>query len=191
MEQNPWKITGEKAVYQNPWIQVTEYAVINPSGNPGIYGKVHFNNVAVGIIAMEPDGTIYMVGQYRFALDAYSWEIPEGGAPVGQDPLAGAKRELKEETGLVAAHWQEILRMHLSNSVSDELAIVYLAWELRQEVPEPEETEDLSLKKVNWEEALDWQAKGKITDAMTVAALLKLKQMQADGQLSTIFAHGR
>ncbi len=190
MEQNPWKITGDKTVYQNPWIKLTEYQVINPAGKPGIYGKVHYKNTAVGIVAIEPDGMLFMVGQYRFVLDAYSWEIPEGGVPIGSDPLQGAQRELKEETGLVAAHWQEILRMHLSNSISDELAIIYLATGLRQETPEPEETEELAVKKMAWEEAFAWLEAGRITDAITVAALLKLKQMQADEQLTTIFAHG-
>src|ERR1700749_713022 len=116
-EHNPWQITGEKDVYDNPWINLTEYQVLNPSGKPGIYGKGHFKNIAIGILPLDDELNTYLVGQFRFAPDEYSWEMPEGGGPLGIDPLASAKRELLEETGLVAGEWIEIQRMHLSNSV--------------------------------------------------------------------------
>src|SRR6201991_804880 len=112
--ENPWKITSEKAVYDNKWINLTEYQVINPSGNPGIYGKIHFKNIAVGVIPLDDDLNTYLVGQYRFALSEYSWEMPEGGGPLGIDALASGQRELLEETGLKADSWTEIQRMHLS-----------------------------------------------------------------------------
>src|ERR1700712_2143002 len=126
-EENPWQVKSETTVYDNPWINLTEYQVINPSGNPGIYGKIHFKNRAIGIVPLDADLNTYLVGQYRFALNEYSWEIPEGGGPLADDPLDAAKRELLEETGLTAANWTEIQQMHLSNSVSDELCIIYLA----------------------------------------------------------------
>src|SRR3569623_1118417 len=110
-ETNPWKIISQKTQYDNPWIKVTEYQVINPSGNPGIYGKVHFKGFAIGIIPQNEEMNTYMVGQYRFAPDSYSWEIPEGGGPLDVDPLDSAKRELLEEAGLKAEKWTELMRM--------------------------------------------------------------------------------
>src|ERR1700761_3129266 len=131
-EDNPWQIVSEKIVYDNKWISLTEYQVINPSGNPGIYGKVHFKNLAIAVIPLDAELNTYIVGQYRFALGQYSWEIPEGGGPLGIDALESAKRELLEETGLKANSWVEIQRLHLSNSVSDELSILYVAQGLEQ-----------------------------------------------------------
>lgn len=183
MHKNPWKITGEKQVYNNPWIILTEYDVINPRGGTGIYGKVHFKNVAVGVLALDQDRNIYLVGQYRFAIDAYSWEIPEGGSPENTDPVLGARRELKEETGLVAENWELLLTMHLSNSVSDELAYVYLATGLVQETAEPEETEELMIRKIAFEEAVQMVESAEITDSMSVAAILKLKLLLLEGKI--------
>lgn len=181
-QSNPWQITATKEVYNNPWISVTEYDVINPSGNPGIYGKIHFKNVAIGIITLDQNFNTHLVGQFRFPLNQYSWEIPEGGAPEGEDPLEAAKRELKEETGLLAHRWTKILTMHLSNSVSDEVAFVYLAQELQQEEANPEETEVLHVKTVSLDELFASVTEGKITDSMTVAAVLKVKLMLTDGK---------
>lgn len=172
---NPWVVRGEKTVYDNPWIRVTEFDVLNPRGNPGIYGKIHFKNIALGIITLDHDGMIQLVGQYRFPLQAYSWEIPEGGGLWGHDPLDSAKRELREETGLVAAEWQELLRMHLSNSVSDEHAILYLARGLQQEAPEPEDTEELAHRKISVDDAYKMVLEGEITDSISVAGILQLK----------------
>ena len=182
-QKNPWTIKSSKAIYQNPWIDVTEFEVLNPAGNPGIYGKVHFKNIAVGVVPITPDRHTYLVGQYRFTLDAYSWEIPEGGCPEGTNPLQAAIRELKEETGLVAATYKELMRIHLSNSVSDELAIIYLATELTQQAAEPEETEALQIKKVSLSDAFGMVADGTITDAMSVAALTKIELLQVQGLL--------
>ena len=180
MEENPWQILESQAIYDNPWINITEHQVINPKGGKGIYGEVHFKNYAIGIIALDEDDQIWLVGQYRFPLKAYSWEIPEGGGPLDANPLASAKRELLEETGLVAQHWQELLRMHLSNSVSDELAIIYLAKDFEQFEAQPEETEELLVKKVPFEEAYQMVLNGEITDSMSVAAILRLKLIKAE-----------
>ncbi len=182
---NPWKILAEKTIYDNPWIHLTEFDIINPGGGKGIYGKIHFKNLAVGIVAMDTDNHIYLVGQYRFTIDAYSWEIPEGGSMMDDDPLVGAQRELLEETGLTATNWQELMRMHLSNSVSDELAIIYLATGLQQNEAEPEETEQLVIKKIPFEEAYKQLLSGSITDSMTVAALMKIKLLFAEGILKS------
>jgi len=182
-QKNPWTIKSSKAIYQNAWIDVTEYDVLNPAGKPGIYGKVHFKNIAVGVVPITPDFHTYLVGQYRFTLNAYSWEIPEGGCPESTDPLQTAIRELKEETGLVAASYKELMRLHLSNSVSDELAIIYLATQLIQQDAEPEETEALQIKKVSLSDAYSMVADGTITDAMSVAALTKIELLQVQGLL--------
>jgi 8-oxo-dGTP pyrophosphatase MutT (NUDIX family) len=182
-EDNPWKITDEKVIYDNPWINLTEYQVINPAGNPGIYGKIHYKNIAIGVIPLDDEMNTYLVGQYRFAPDEYSWELPEGGGPLGIDPLEGAKRELLEETGLKANQWTELQRMHLSNSVTDELNIIYLARGLEQFEAEPEDTEQLQVKKVPFEEAYRMVCENEITDAITVAAVLRVKLLLLENKL--------
>ncbi|MBN8837832.1 MAG: NUDIX hydrolase [Sphingobacteriia bacterium] len=174
-EINPWKIIDEALVYDNKFISLTHYNIINPSGNKGIYGKVHFKNIAMGIIPVDTEGNTYLVGQYRFTLNQYSWEIPEGGCPFNEEPLEGAKRELLEETGLVAAHWHVLGKSYLSNSVSDEMAIAYVATGLLQMQAQPEDTEQLQIKKVSLEKAFDMVNSGEISDALSVMALQKLQ----------------
>lgn len=170
-------------IYENPWISLTEYQVINPSGNPGIYGKVHFKNIAIGVLPLDDELNTYLVGQYRFALGQYSWEMPEGGGPLGIDPIESAKRELLEETGLKAKSWTEIQRLHLSNSVSDELSILYVARDLQQFEAEPEDTEQLIVHKLPFEEVYQMVCRGEITDAMTVAAVLKTRLLLIENRL--------
>lgn len=171
--KNPWQTIDSQLIYDNPWIQLTEYQVITPAGTPGIYGKVHFKNIAIGIIVIDENRDTYLVGQFRFPLNEYSWEIPEGGCPEGTDYLTAAKRELKEETGFEAKSWTEILRMHVSNSVSDEFAVVYVAQDLMAGESSPDDTEKLTVQKIPFKEALAWVMEGKITDSISVAAILK------------------
>lgn len=182
-EHNPWTILDSQKIYENNWIGVTEHQVLNPSGGKGIYGEVHFRNYAIGILPLDQDMNTWLVGQYRFPLKAYSWEIPEGGGPLALEPLDSAKRELQEETGLIATEWTEIQRMHLSNSVSNELAIIYIARGLTMGEAEPEETEELVLRKLPFEEAYQMVMDGAITDSMSVAALLKTKILLLEGKL--------
>lgn len=172
---NPWQTLSEKKIYENPWISLTEYQVINPGGGEGIYGKVHFKNLAIGIIVLDEDYCTWLVGQYRYPPDQFSWEIPEGGGLLQKDPLESAQRELLEETGITAGSWIEIQRMHLSNSVSDELAIIYLARDLSFGESNPDETEQLTLKKIPFNEAYKMVMSGEITDSMSVAAILKVQ----------------
>lgn len=173
-QHNPWQIKGEKKIYDNAWINLTEYDVINPSGGKGIYGKVHFKNIAIGIVPLDEDLNTYLVGQYRFTIDEYSWEIPEGGSS-DDIPLDAARRELLEETGLKASHWKKIFEMHLSNSVSDEKAIVFIATGLSQHAAMPEETEQLAVKKLPFDEVYEMVMSGKIKDALSIAAILHIK----------------
>lgn len=174
---NPWKTLKKKLVYSNPWISLEEHDVLTPAGTEGIYGKVLFKNKAVAIIPIDSELNTWLIGQYRYTLDEYSWEIPMGGGPVNTDVLESAQRELKEETGLSAAKWTEIMRIHPSNSVSDEEGFVFLAEDLSYGETEFEDTEKLEIIKLPLSEAIDKVMKGEITDAISVAGLLKAGRM--------------
>jgi ADP-ribose pyrophosphatase len=180
---NPWTTLASRERYDNPWIRVTEHDVLNPAGRPALYGTVHFKHLAIGILPVAADGSIYLVGQFRYPLERFSWEIPEGGGALDLPPLASAERELLEETGLVAANWQEILRLDLSNSVTDEHAFVYLAWGLEQGQAQPDETERLHIRRLPFAEALAMVSRGEITDAISVASLLKFRLLSLTGDL--------
>ena len=175
-ENNPWKTISQETAYENAWIRVEHHDVINPAGNPGIYGKVHYKNTAISIVAIDSEGYTYLVGQYRYTLNAYSWEVPEGGCSIesGESTLEAAKRELLEETGLIATQWTEIGEVYLSNSVSDERAVMYLAQNLSQHQACPEETEQLKIRKLPLKEAIEMAQNGEITDALSVLSLLKI-----------------
>jgi 8-oxo-dGTP pyrophosphatase MutT (NUDIX family) len=182
--ENPWKVLAERRIYDNPWIGITEYDVIKPGGGKGIYGKVHYKGLAIGILPLDEAGYTWLVGQYRFVLDAYSWEIPEGGGDPALPPVESARRELREETGLVAGDWSLVLEMHLSNSVSDEQAFVFLARGLEQQEAMPEETEQLIVKRLPFEEAYAMVERGEITDSMSVAGILRVKLLLMTGKLT-------
>ena len=182
LKRGNWTINSSEKKYDNLWITVTEHHVINPSGNPGIYGEVHFKNIAIGIVALDENDNIYMVNQFRFVLNQDSLEIPEGGGGLDIDPLLSAKRELKEETGLVANIWEKLMELHLSNSISNEKAIVYLAKDLKQGEMDLEETEDIIVSKLSLKEAYDMVNENKITDAISVAAILKLYILQLENK---------
>jgi 8-oxo-dGTP pyrophosphatase MutT (NUDIX family) len=176
---NPWQTLSSEEKYDNRWINVTEYQVINPAGGQGIYGKVHFKNKAIGIVALDENNDTWLVGQWRYTLNEWSWEIPEGGGPLADDPLDSAKRELKEETGLIADRWTLIQRVHLSNSVSDEECFLYLAEGLTQQESELEDTEaDLKVRKLPLSDALQMVLSGEITDSLSVIGILKVARMK-------------
>ncbi|HEX8749453.1 MAG TPA: NUDIX hydrolase [Pyrinomonadaceae bacterium] len=170
---NPWRTLSSREVYENNWIRVREDSVIRPDGEQGIYGVVHFRNTAVGVLAIEEDDSIYLVGQYRYTLERYSWEIPEGGCAENEEPLSAAKRELEEETGLSASHWERLGEAYLSNSVTDELAVWYVAKGLTQGEHNPEGTEVLRLKRVPFSRALEMVLAGEITDALSRLAIMQ------------------
>ena len=147
-QHSPWQTLTNRTVYENPWIKVVHNEVINPAGNEGIYGVVHFQNLAVGVIPLDNQMNTWLVGQYRYPLDVYSWEIPEGGCPIGSNPLEAAQRELKEETGITATDWTPLGQFHISNSVTDESGFLFVAQSLTFGQAAPEETEELAIRKV-------------------------------------------
>ncbi|AIZ64511.1 DNA mismatch repair protein MutT [Hymenobacter sp. DG25B] len=173
---NPWQVLSSEVVYQNPWIRVREDQVINPGGSPSIYGVVSMKNKALGIVPVDAEGNTWLVGQFRYPLNEYSWEIPMGGGPVEEDILLSAQRELQEETGFTAARWTCIARLHTSNSVTDEEGFVYLAEDLTPGAVAPEETEVLHLWKLPLAEAVEMVMNDRITDAISVAGLLKAER---------------
>jgi 8-oxo-dGTP pyrophosphatase MutT (NUDIX family) len=170
-EVSPWRRLSRRTIYDNPWITVWHDDVIRPDGEPGIYGVVHYANQAVGVVPIDSDDRVVLVGQYRYTMAAYSWEIPEGGSPWGEDPLEGARRELREETGYEAAEWHRLGELQLSNSISDEAAVLFIATGLTEGQARPDGTEDLRVRHVAFDEALAMTLDGRITDAMSVAAI--------------------
>ena len=182
VSSGPWTRHSRRVAYDNAWITIWHDEVTRPDGAPGIYGVVHYDNLAVGVVALDEMDQVLLVGQHRYALDAYSWEIPEGGVPAGESALDGAQRELREETGWEAAAWQELARAHLSNSVSDELAVLYLATGLTAGPATPEGTEALAIRWLPFAEALAMTLDGRITDAMSLVALQRLALLRATGQ---------
>ena len=181
-ESDPWTRLSKETTFETDWIKVESHDCLDPAGNPANYGTVHFKNKPVGIIPYQ-DGLITLVGQYRFPLQAYSWELPEGGCPKGSTPLEAAKRELKEETGLTARIFKPFMELHLSNSVTDEWAMIYLATGLKQGEAAPEDSEVLRIRKVTLQDLIEEIEAGKITDAITVAAAYKLALYKAQGKL--------
>jgi len=181
--KNPWTTLQTEVKFETPWISVSKHDVLNPAGKPGLYGLIHFKNLAIGVLPLDDKLNTWLVGQWRYPLNAYSWEIPEGGGPHDQDPLVSAQRELKEETGLIAGEYRELCRMHTSNSATDEYAILYIARQLRQEDAEPEESEDLQVKQVPFEEAYQMVLRGEITDSLSMVAILKTKLLLEKGEL--------
>jgi len=181
--KNPWTLVSRTAVYENDWIRVDHHEVVSPSGGPGIYGTVHFKNQATGVVPIDENGNVILVGQYRFPLEAYSWEIPEGGGAHAATSLESAQRELREECGLAAKSWIEILSVDLSNSVSDERGTLFLAWELSDVGAQPDDTEELQVARVRFWDAIARVKRGEIRDSMSVAALLRVALMALQNEL--------
>jgi 8-oxo-dGTP pyrophosphatase MutT (NUDIX family) len=180
-ELGPWKRRHVVERYDNAWICVEHHDVLTPGGNPGVYGVVHFKNLAIGIIPLDPNGDTWIVGQYRYPHRAYSWEIPEGGGRLGEDPLLSAQRELEEEVGLRARRWDLLLEMDLSNSVTDERCLIYLARDLESCESHPEDTEDLVVRRIPFAELHRGVVDGEYRDSLTIAGVLKLQYLLDKG----------
>lgn len=182
-KRGPWTTLSERPAYETPWIAVTHHEVIDPGGKQGVYGVIHFKNLAVGVLPLDEEMNTWIVGQYRYPMEAYSWEIPEGGGDRDIDPLDSAKRELREETGIVAERWTRILEMDLSNSASDEQAILFVAQGLTHHAPQPDHDEELEQRKLPFAELYDMVVRGEVRDSLTVAAVLKVKLMMLEKTL--------
>ena len=189
MRRGPWTVRSSRVAYENPWVRVEHDEVTRPDGSPGVYGVVRFANLAVGVLPIFADGTVPLVGQHRYPFDAYSWELPEGGAPHGEDPKAAARRELAEETGVRADHLSEIGRAHLSNSVTDERAVMYLAWGLTEGTARPDADEVLAHRRVPFADLLADCLSGTITDAFTQLMVLTALVRAQRGELPDVPAH--
>ena len=183
LHANPWKTLKSEKIYDSPWIGLTKHDVLNPNGNPGTYSVVHFKNLAIGVLPLDEHNNTWIVGQYRYPIDQYSWEIPEGGGKRDVPPLDSAKRELLEETGITARKWTKILEMHLSNSASDEFSILYVAQDLSFGASQPEDDEQLEVRKIHFDELYAMVNDGRITDSLTVTTVLKAKLMMLEGKI--------
>jgi len=175
-----WKTKTSIIAYENPWLKITHEEVVTPKGTDGIYGVVHFKNIAIGVVPIDDEGNTWLVKQSRYTLNQYTWEIPEGGCPQGEEPINAAKRELEEEVGLQANDWQQLMTMHLSNSVTDEFCVVFIARGLFAGTQALESTEDIEYKKLPLTEAIEMVKRGDITDGISVAALLRIALMLKD-----------
>ncbi|MBS1651433.1 MAG: NUDIX hydrolase [Bacteroidetes bacterium] len=180
---NPWKTLKSSLEYETPWISVTHHNVVTPANKEGIYGTVHFKNLAIGILPLDEAFNTWIVGQWRYPLNKYSWEIIEGGGSLNVDPIESAKRELKEEAGIIANRYTLLCNMHTSNSATDEYCYIYLAQELTFTTAEPEETEALTLKKVPFNEVYNMVVRGEITDSLSIAAIFRVKLLMLEGKL--------
>jgi len=180
---NPWQKLSTAVKYENTWVKVIEDCVKNPAGNPGIYGVVHFKTHAVAIIPLDEHNNTLIVGQYRYPLDSYEWEVVEGGCPEGTSPIETAHRELREEAGLEADKMELILEMQLSNSTTDEVSFTYVARGLRYVGEQPEEDEKLTIRKLPFEELYQMVMRGEIRDGLSVSSILKAKVLLDEGKI--------
>jgi 8-oxo-dGTP pyrophosphatase MutT (NUDIX family) len=180
---NPWRRVSRRVAYENPWITLWHDEVIRPDGEPGIYGVVHFRHLAIGVVPLDVErDSVLLVGQFRYTLDRYSWEIPEGGGGFDESPEEAARRELAEETGYTGGSWRELCRADLSNSVTDETAILFVATDLVAGPANPEGTERLLERWVPFDEAMTMIHQGEITDAMTILAMQQLALGRVTGR---------
>ncbi len=182
-QKNPWTTLKSEKIYDSPWIALTKHDVLNPHGNPGTYSVVHFKNLAVGVLPLDKEYNTWIVGQYRYPINQYSWEIPEGGGNREVEPVESAKLELLEETGITANKWTKVQEMYLSNSASDEFCILFIAQELSFGEAEPEDVEELVCRKIHFDELYKLVQNGVITDSLTVAIVLKTKLLMLEGKI--------
>jgi len=184
----PWRSLGDSVLVDTPWMRVTRHPAVAPTGADADYVVVRPKNVGTGVLPLHDDGTVSLVGQHRFALMRYSWEMPEGGAPEGEDPCEAVKRELAEEAGLTAQHWRAALDVDLSNSITDERAMTWVAWGLEVTGTAPDETEVFLSARVPFGELMAEIARGAVRDGLTVATAYRAYHMAREGELPAVLA---
>lgn len=182
-QKNPWTTLTTEKIYDSPWIGLTKHNVLTPNNTQGTYSVIHFKNIALGILPLDEEYNTWIVGQYRYPINQYSWEVPEGGGKHDVPPLESAKRELLEETGITANRWTKIQELHLSNSASDEFGILYVAQDLTFGESHPEDEEELVCRKIHFNELYKMVIDGEITDSLTVTIVLKAKILMLEGKL--------
>ena len=183
-----WRSAGTETVFDSPWLALTRHAATAPTGHAADYAVVRFKNVGTGVLPVHDDGTVVLVGQQRFALANYSWEMPEGGAPLGEDPFDGVRRELVEEAGLEAAHWAPALTVEMSNSITDEIGKTWIAWGLSPVPVAPDPTEIIAVVRVPFLDLLNEIGRGTVKDSLTVATAYKAYHMALNGELPPALA---
>ncbi len=182
-EKNPWTTLSTEKIYDSPWIGLTKHNVLTPNNTPGTYSVIHFKNIALAVLPLDKDYNTWIVGQYRYPINQYSWEVPEGGGKRNVPPIDSAKRELLEETGITANKWTKIQELHLSNSASDEFGILYVAQDLSFGESHPEDEEELVSKKIHFDELYKLVEEGSITDSLTVTIVLRVKLLMIEGKI--------
>jgi 8-oxo-dGTP pyrophosphatase MutT (NUDIX family) len=182
-EQNPWRILGKRQHYDDPWLTLVEHDVENAAGKCSTYATVHFKKRGLAVLPVDREGHVYLVGQYRFGVRRYGWEVPAGGADADEAALETARRELAEEMGFAAAQWCEILRVYISGSLTDEQAVAFVAWDLAPRRPKPDEQEVLAVRRMPFAEAVDMACGGGIADVLSVAVILRVRLMAERGEL--------
>lgn len=178
-----WRDAGSSVMFENPWMRLTRHEATAPTGLQADYVVMRPQNMSVGVLPIHEDGTITLVGQQRFALMNWSWEMPEGGAPFNEDPLEGAKRELAEEAGLEAVVWHPALKVEMTNSITDERAMAWLAWGLTPVPIAPDPTEIIRVARVPFGDLLRNVGNGAVRDMFTVATVLRAYHMAREGEL--------
>jgi 8-oxo-dGTP pyrophosphatase MutT (NUDIX family) len=177
INKNPWKTLSSKTIYENPWLRLREDQVIRPDGKEGIYSVVEIKP-SIGVIVLNENNQTALVGQWRYAHNKFSWEIPTGGSsPADKDIVSSAQRELIEETGIEAKNWYSLGSIDNSNGATTDVANLYLATDLKFHETHQEPDESIITRWFDFQKALEMVMSGKITESCSVAAILKVDKL--------------
>jgi len=175
-QPNPYTVLGRQHLYSSPWIRLREDRFRHRRGAEGLYVVCGFQRIACGVLALDDQDRVILVGQWRYPLEAYSWEVPEGGGDITESPFEAIRRELAEEAGLSAGTWEPLAFFHASNSSTEEEAFLFLATGLEVATGHrPEDDEELLVHREPFQDCLARVLRGELTDSLTVMALLTLQ----------------